>query len=182
MNIEIIDPFIGEPLLEQAEQMVYNYLRERQLAFIAYHHLETPTAEHVAHLEISIRGRHCKNLFLRNSKGDQLFMLIAPHDLQVNLRAVARQINSTRLSFADAESMLDLLGLEPGSVSPFGLLNDLEHQITLLLDKRLFDYDFINFHPNVNTATISLSFNDFLCFIKSLGRTVTGVDSGATVE
>lgn len=182
MKVERINPFSKDVALDQAEQIVYNYLRDEHLEFIAYHHLETPTADHVADLEVSIRGKHCKNLFLKNSKGDQLFMLIAPHDLQVNLRAVARQINSTRLSFADAESMMALLGLEPGSVSPFGLLNDLEQRITLILDLRLFQYDFINFHPNVNTATISLSFGDFSSFIKSLGRSVIQVDSGAVVE
>lgn len=182
MKAEIIDPFSKEIKLQQSERSVYQYLNERQLAFIAYHHIETPTAEHVADLEVSIRGRHCKNLFLKNSKGDQLYMLIAPHDLQVNLRAVARQIQSTRLSFADADSMLNLLGLEPGSVSPFGLLNDKEHRIALLLDKELFFYEFINFHPNLNTATLSLSFSDFVKFIESLGRSVTSVDSGAMVD
>lgn len=182
MKARMINPIEILETLTNAEREVYQYLMDKELGFCAYHHEETPTAEDVAHLEESIRGRHCKNLLLINSKGDQLYMLIAPHDLQVNLRSVARQINSTRLSFADSELMQALLKLEPGSVSPFGLMNDQEHRIKLLLDERLLSYDFINFHPNVNTATLSLSFSDFQAFIGSLSRSLATVDSARVVD
>lgn len=178
MKAELLDgDKMSELPRDSAERQVYDFLQKCELPFLAYHHVETPTADHVAVLEASIRGRHCKNLFLKNSKGDQLFMLIAPHDQNVNLRAVARQIGSTRLSFADSQKMVELLGLEPGAVSPFGLLNDHERQLSILLEEALFEYDYINFHPNVNTATLSLDFNDFIHYLEFLGYSYLKINS-----
>lgn len=153
-----------------AEYQVYELLESLGIGFEAYRHEPSPTAAHVTELDQRIRGRHCKNLFLKNSLGDQLFLLIVPYDTTVNLRQVARLLGSTRLSFAPATLMADLLGLEPGSVSPFGLINDREHVIRVLLDAVLADYEHINFHPNVGTATVSLAFEDFEHFLDWTGN------------
>lgn len=155
---------------EQAEFQVYERLEALDIAFEAYRHNPSPTAAHVTELDQQIRGRHCKNLFLKNSLGDQLFLLIVPYDSTVNLRQVARLIGSTRLSFAPAERMAELLGLTPGSVSPFGLINDAENVIRVLLDTALAGYRHINFHPNVGNATVSLAFEDFERFLDWTGN------------
>jgi Ala-tRNA(Pro) deacylase len=156
--------------LENSEVQVYQYLEKLDISFIAYHHEASPTVEHISSLDEWIRGRHCKNLFLKNSKGDQLYMLIASYDKNVNLRAVARLIGSTRLSFAEPERMRSYLGLEPGSVSPFGLINDVAHHVEVLLDADLQTYEWINFHPNVSTATISIAYADFKCYLNACGN------------
>lgn len=149
---------------------VYEFLNGLGIEFICYEHEPTPTAEHVAILENKIRGKHCKNLFLKNSKGDQLYMLIAPHDKPVDLKKTARLIGSTRLSFAEADQMWTYLKLLPGAVSPFGLIHDLDHAIKVLLDEEIMSYDHINFHPNVNTATVSLRVEDFIKYLNATGN------------
>lgn len=149
---------------------VYEFLNNLGIGFINYEHDPTPTAEHVAILETEIRGKHCKNLFLKNSKADQLFMLIAPHDKPIDLKKTARLIGSTRLSFAEADKMWTYLKLLPGAVSPFGLIHDSEHFVKVLLDQEIMSYDFINFHPNVNTATVSLSVADFTKYLDAIGN------------
>lgn len=153
-----------------SEKGVYDYLKMLEIPFILYRHEESPTTDHVAKLDQNIRGRHCKNLFLRNSVGDKLFMLIAPYDKAIDTKIVARTIGSTRLSFADPEKMRYYLQLEPGSVSPFGLINDAENVISVLLDQDICSYEFINFHPNVNTATLSLAFTDFEKYLNHVGN------------
>lgn len=153
-----------------AEFQVYECLEGLGIGFETYRHNPSPTAAHVTELDQQIRGRHCKNLFLKNSLGDQLFLLIVPYDSTVNLRQVARLLGSTRLSFAPAERMEELLGLTPGSVSPFGLINDRENVIRVLLDRALTDYPYINFHPNVGNATVSLRFEDFKRFLDWTGN------------
>lgn len=152
------------------EAKVYEILKDLGIEYICYEHEATPTAEHVAILENEIRGRHCKNLFLKNSKADQLFMLIAPHDKAVDLKKTARLIGSTRLSFAEADKMWTYLKLLPGAVSPFGLIHDTDRVIQVLLDQEILSYDYINFHPNVNTATVSLSVKDFIKFLEASGN------------
>ena len=152
------------------ENRVYEKLDALGIGYIAYQHKPSPTVEHVAELDQSIRGRHCKNLFLKNSKADQLFLLIAPYDKPVDLKRVARILGTTRLSFAEAETMMRYLGLEPGAVSPFGLINDAAHVVRVLVDAALQEYEFINFHPNVNTATVSMAFCDFELFLNQTGN------------
>lgn len=149
---------------------VYEFLKALGIEYVNYDHDPTPTAEHVAILEQEIRGKHCKNLFLKNSKADQLFMLIAPHDKPIDLKKTARLIGSTRLSFAEADKMWTYLKLLPGAVSPFGLIHDTEHFITVLVDQEIMSYDYINFHPNVNTATVSLSIEDFVKYLNLIGN------------
>lgn len=156
--------------LEVSEKKVYAYLKNISIDCVAYRHEAAPTTEHVAQLDQLIQGRHCKNLFLRNSVGDQLFMLIAPYNKAIDTKIVARTIGSTRLSFADAQKMKFYLDLEPGSVSPFGLMNDEENVVQVLLDKDICQYAYINFHPNVNTATLSLAFKDFEKYLNDVGN------------
>lgn len=153
------------------EAIVYEFLDALGIDYLVYQHEAAPTVEHVAELENMIRGKHCKNLFLKNSKADQLYMLIAPHDKPVDLKKTARLIGSTRLSFAEADKMWQYLKLEPGSVSPFGLIHDEESHIIVLLDQDILAYEYINFHPNINTATVSIQTKDFNKFLDAVGNT-----------
>ena len=116
---------------------------------------------------------HCKNLFLRNKKGDRHFLVVAAHTTAIDIAALAGRIGEGRLSFASAERLAAHLGLPPGAVSPFGLLNDLAGSVRVLLDATLRNAARVGFHPNVNTATVVLSFADFERFLAARGNPVT---------
>ncbi len=121
---------------------------------------------------------HCKNLFLRNSKGDKHYLVITEPDKRTNTRGLARQIKSTRLSFASSERLEKYLGLDPGAVSPFGLINDKNKDVEVLLDKDLDMRQKITFHPNINTASVTINYDDFQKYIKWCGNKITYVDVG----
>lgn len=142
---------------------------------IAYERYDHPPAATVAEAEAhwaDIDAAHCKNLFLRNQKGDRHYLVVLAHSKRADLRAVAGQIGDGKLSFASPERMLTHLGLTPGSVSPFGLLNDPEHRVGLFLDQDLRRAERISFHPNDNTATLVLSYSDFERFLAHVGHPV----------
>lgn len=119
-----------------------------------------------------VPGAHCKNLFVRNQRGNRHYLIILPVSKKAGLQAMARTLGEERFSFASAERLERRLGLEPGSVSPFGLINDADKEVVVVLDEDLKDADVLNFHPNVNTATLGISGGDFRKFLASRGNRV----------
>ena len=119
-----------------------------------------------------IDAAHCKNLFLRNQKGSRHYLVIVKHPKRADLRAVADQIGDGKLSFASPERLLTHLGVTPGSVSPFGLINDASHDVRVFLDADLKAAERISFHPNINTVTVVLAFADFERFLAARGNPV----------
>ncbi|HZJ76130.1 MAG TPA: prolyl-tRNA synthetase associated domain-containing protein [Oscillospiraceae bacterium] len=119
---------------------------------------------------------HCKNLFLRNSKGDKHYLVITEPDKRTNTRSLAKQIESTRLSFASSERLEKYLGLDPGAVSPFGLINDKNKDVEVLIDRDIDSRRKITFHPNINTVSVTISYDDFQRYIKWCGNKITYVD------
>jgi Ala-tRNA(Pro) deacylase len=120
-----------------------------------------------------IDATHCKNLFLRNKKGDRHFLVVAAHTTAIDIASMAARIGEGRLSFASSERLAAHLGLTPGAVSPFGLLNDRTKSVRVLVDGALRSAERVGFHPNVNTATVVLAFADFERFLSSCGNPVT---------
>nr|PZN83293.1 MAG: DNA-binding protein [Pseudomonadota bacterium] len=139
--------------------------------------IETKTVEHepvftVAEsekLERDLPGGHTKNLFLKDAKG-KLFLVTAESHSQVNLKALPKILGCARLSFGKPELLMEVLGVPPGSVTPFALINDRDRQVTFVLDKRLMAYDTINCHPLENTATTNIARDDLLRFIRACGH------------
>ena len=117
-----------------------------------------------------IQGTHCKNLFLRDHKGKNHFLVILPHEKKVDMKILAGCMEKGRLSFASEARLEKYLGLTPGSVSPFGLINDQEKHVVVYVDQELRNAERLGFHPNINTITITLSFGDFEKFLKSVGN------------
>jgi Ala-tRNA(Pro) deacylase len=115
------------------------------------------------------QGGHSKNLFLKDKKG-QLFLLSALGDTAIDLNAVSKLIGAGRFSFGSAERLMENLGVTPGSVTLFALINDPDRKVKLLLDEGFFAHDPVNFHPLKNDATTAISPEDMLKFIRSLGR------------
>lgn len=152
------------------EQEVYDVLNLLNIKYIRYEHKAIYTVKEGKELEISIPGKMCKNLFLKNSKGDINYLVILDEDKNINLKLLAKQIGSTRLSFAAEEKLFEKLKLTPGSVTPFGLINNAHSDVAVLVDEELANEEKVNFHPNTNTATIGISYVDLERFVKWHGN------------
>lgn len=127
------------------------------------------TVEEGADLKAQMPGGHSKNLFLKDKKG-ALFLLCALGETAIDLNAVSKLLGAGRFSFGSAERLKAHLGVEPGSVTIFALINDPERRVTLVLDEALLAHDPVNFHPLKNDATTAISPADLLKFIAALGR------------
>lgn len=127
------------------------------------------TVQESRKLRGEIAGAHSKNLFLKCKKGS-LWLVVALEDADINLKQFHKLIGSGRLSFGRAELLMDILGVEPGSVTPFALINDTSQQVRVVLDKALMAHDLLNFHPLENTATTSISSEGLLRFIRACGH------------
>ena len=163
------------------EEPVLARLTQLEIPFDRYEHPPIATGEEgLEHWE-GIDAVHCKNLFLRNQKGTRHYLVILPVTKRADLRAVAEQIGDGKLSFASAERLLTYLGVTPGSVSPFGLIHDTNHHVGVFIDRDLKEAARISFHPNINTRTLVLTFDDFQRYLASTWNVVRyiGVDRAA---
>jgi Ala-tRNA(Pro) deacylase len=159
-----------------AEQAVLTRLTELGVAFERCEHPPVTTVEEAAPYWSALDATHCKNLLLRNQKGTRHYLVILLHTKRANLRVVAQQIGDGKLSFASAERLQTYLGAAPGSVSPFGLLNDRDHHVRVYLDRDLRSASRVSFHPNVNTATLVIDRAGFERFLAACGNPVTDID------
>ena len=140
-------------------------------AGIAHTTLEHAPVFHVgegAGVKARLAGGHTKNLFLKDAKG-RLWLITALGETKIDLKSLPTRIGSAKLSFGSPELLAEVLGVEPGSVTPFALINDADRRITLILDAALVASDPVNFHPLTNTATTQVSQVGFQTFLNGLG-------------
>ncbi|HEY3798172.1 MAG TPA: YbaK/EbsC family protein [Caulobacteraceae bacterium] len=138
---------------------------------VAHHTLEHPPVFRVGEgddFKAQLPGGHTKNLFLKDAKG-QLWLISALQDTRIDLKALPAAIGSGRLSFGAAPLMEEVLGVTPGSVTAFALINDTDHRVRFVLDAGLAAADPVNFHPLSNDATTAISQADFRAFLAALG-------------
>lgn len=133
------------------------------------------TVEASARLHDEIAGAHTKNLFLKDAAG-QFWVISAPHDASVDLKALPGTIGSRKVSFGKAEDMERLLGVSPGSVTPLAVFNDSDGAVRVVIDRRLAEAGMVNVHPLRNTATLSLAGADLLAFLAAHGHPPLVVD------
>ena len=133
------------------------------------------TVEDSKALRGTIPGAHSKNLFLKDAKG-QFYLLSIEENASIDLKKTMKHIGSKKLSFAKTEYLHSILGIEPGSVSPFSLINDKNKKVIFYLDKKFLDSEKVNFHPLVNTATINISTVDMISFIEKHHNSVNLLD------
>ncbi len=134
------------------------------------------TVDEAQALRGTIAGAHSKNLFLKDKKG-ALFLVVAREDAVIDLKRLHGRIGASgRLSFGQAELLLDKLGVTPGAVTPFGLINDRPASVRVILDAHLVAAETVNFHPLENTATTSLASADLIAFIRATGHEPEIVD------
>lgn len=151
-------------MITENEQKVYDALDELGISYVRYEHEPVFTMEELNKVEIE-DAEHCKNLFTRNRKGDVHYLVIVEDCKRVDLKSLSEQIGSTFLSFASEERLFRYLGLTTGAVSPFGLINDRDRCVKVLIDKDLVGLNNLCLHPNVNTATIKISFDALKRFL-----------------
>jgi Ala-tRNA(Pro) deacylase len=152
--------------------------RENLFAFLDRHGIATRTVEHPAlhtveesqALRGAIPGAHTKNLFVKDKKGT-LFLIVAEETRVIDLKTLHKAIGAQgRLSFANADQMLNLLGVAPGSVTAFGVVNDEDGEVRVVLDAGLLAHDMLNCHPLTNTATTTIARDDLLAFFAATGH------------
>lgn len=159
-----------------SEVKVYEVLNSLGIPYIRHEHPPVFTVEQAKEHWTHLSGAHCKNLFLRNKKGNRHYLVILLTSKQADLRLLNAKLNEDRLSFGSAERLEKYLGLTPGAVSPFGLINDSQKEVVVIVDRDLKQADRVNFHPNINTVTLGIKTADFERFLASTGNEVRFFD------
>lgn len=157
--------------METKKDRVLQVLNELNINFEIYHHPPAPTIEEAQKYWKGIDSAHCKNIFFRNHKGNRHYLVIIEHTANLAIHDLEKRLKQGKLSFASPERMEKYLGVTPGSVSPFGLINDANHHVYLFLDENLLKAKKISFHPNLNTYSVVIAFEDFLRFLRWSGNT-----------
>ena len=143
---------------------ILKILEKKEIKYTIYEHEPFYTVEDSNKKRSEMKGAHTKNLFLKNKKNHFVLFSCNENSL-VDLKNFSKSIGLKNLSFAKPEYLLKFLGIKPGSVSPFGLLNDLENIVDFYLEEMLEKSIYINFHPLTNTSTITLKTSDFISFM-----------------
>jgi len=155
----------------RGQKELYDLLESLEIRFDYHEHPPLATIEDAKiHWKDYNSGR-CKNIFFRNHKGDRHYLVILEHLRQLDIHDLEKRLKQGKLSFASDQRLKKYLGVEPGSVSPFGLINDKEKHVHLFIDEKLIESERLAFHPNINTASLVISKNDLLKFLSYTGNT-----------
>ena len=157
------------PSPEVREAVLYERFRTLGIGWKTYEHAPVFTVEEAAALYDSQPGGHTKNLFLKDKK-DELWLVVARDALRIDLNALARQLGCPRFSFGSAELLIATLGIEPGSVTPFALVNDRQGEVRLVLDAGMLALGVLNFHPLRNDRTTAIAADDLVKFVRACGH------------
>lgn len=155
----------------RGQKELYEVLKSLSIQFEYHEHSPVATIEDVRLHWKDYKAGRCKNIFFRNHKGDRHYLVIIEHLAQLKIKDLEQKLKQGKLTFASDQRLFRYLGVEPGSVSPFGLINDKEKHVHLFIDVKLLSFDRLAFHPNINTATLVISKNDFICFLRHTGNT-----------
>ena len=147
------------------QEALFQLLKKQNFIYTMYTHPPLFSVSDSVKLRGNIDGAHTKNLFLKNKKNN-FFLFSCIESTKIDLKTLKNSLNLGNISFANERHLLELMNIKPGSVSPFGLLNDCEKKIKFYLDEKLDDFNSFNFHPLVNTATVNINKNDFYNFFK----------------
>ncbi|WP_294140715.1 prolyl-tRNA synthetase associated domain-containing protein [uncultured Sanguibacteroides sp.] len=152
------------------QEKVYETLAALGITFDYVEHPAAPTIELARQYWKNLDSTHCKNLFFRNHKGDRHYLVIFDCDHDLAIHDLEKKLQQGKLSFASEKRMEKYLGLRPGSVSPFGLINDAEHHVHVFLDKNLQKAQKLSFHPNDNRASLAVKVGDFIRYMDQTGN------------
>jgi len=159
----------------EPEAALFALLDRLKLQYRNSVHVPVFTVAESSIVKTDIPGGHTKNLFMKDKKG-QLVLISAWAESQLPLNQAHRLLGTQRLSFTDAPLLWDALGVTPGSVTAFALMNDPAQRVRFVADQALLAYDTLNFHPLRNDMTVSIAQADFLAFVAATGHTVDRID------
>ena len=163
------------PALPTDTAQLLQVLERLSIAYSLHNHAPIFTVEEGEPLKATIPGTHCRNLFLADKK-KVMYLVVAANETAIDLKKLQEILGSGRLSFGSAERLWTYLGIRPGSVCPFTLINDPVHHVSVVLDAQMMDADIVNYHPLDNAMTISLSPADLLKFLAHTGHAPRIID------
>ncbi len=147
------------------QHQIYTTLKKLNIDFDYYEHPAAPTIEIAKQYWQDIDAAHCKNLFFRNHKGNQHYLVVLEHTYNLKIKDLERILQQGKISFASDWRLEKYLAVKAGSVSPLALVNDHENHVKVFLDTNLKNAQKISFHPGINTASLVLAFNSFIKFM-----------------
>ncbi len=154
------------------KESLSKWLNSHDIQYILHSHpavFTVPEARvHCGH----IPGSHCKNLFLKNKKSGQLYLVTIPYEKRLDLNQFRRMVGAPKVRFAGPEELSDTLGITPGAVSPMGLINDRDNKVIFIIDELVWNAKEICCHPNINTETLQIPGHDFQKLIKATGTSM----------
>lgn len=148
------------------EKKILDILNGLSIQYHLYYHGAVFTCDESKDIKIDFEGIHNKTLFIKDAYQTQFFLIIIPCEKRLNLKDLQNFLKVRKLTFCNNRELKDMLGLTPGSVSPFGIINNKERNIHIIIDRGIWSDEFVQFHPCINTATISLKRVDFEKFLK----------------
>lgn len=158
---------------------LFAMLNRLAIAHSSATHAPLFTVEQSRALRGAIPGAHTKNLFLKDKRG-ALFLVVALEDAAIDLKTLHHRLDAGRLSFGAADLLREVWGVEPGSVTPFGAMNDTNGRVTMVLDAAMMRHATLNFHPLVNFMTTSISAHDLVAFLEATGHAPRIAEIGAS--
>ncbi|HNX43500.1 MAG TPA: prolyl-tRNA synthetase associated domain-containing protein [Bacteroidales bacterium] len=149
---------------------LYSILHDLGIPFEYHEHPPAPTIEIAMQYWKDIVATHCKNIFFRNHKGDRHYLVVLDHRQELGIHDLEKRLKQGKLTFASQQRLMNYLGVAPGSVSPYDLINDSDHHVRVFFDENLKNCEKISFHPCINTASIIVNGKDFWRFMQWTGN------------
>jgi Ala-tRNA(Pro) deacylase len=148
---------------------LFRRLQALAIDTVTHRHPPLLTVEDSKRLRGDLPGGHCKNLFLKDKKG-QMWLVVTLEDRKIDIKALEKRLGAARLSFGSAERLMATLGVSPGAVTPFALINDGERKVRVVLDAAMLRLDPLNYHPLTNERTTAIRPGDLIRFIEACGH------------
>ena len=155
---------------------LYALLQQLNIEFEYIEHPPAPTIEIARQYWAGHDAMHCKNLLFRNHKGNRHYLVILDCNCDMDIHSLEKLLLQGKLSFASEKRMEKYLGVKPGSVTPFGLINDLENHVHLFVDKNLQNAGRVSFHPGINTASLIITLENFIRYLNHIGNTYEWIE------
>jgi Ala-tRNA(Pro) deacylase len=155
---------------------IYEFLDNGDIEYERHDHAPVFTVEDVHRLTPDLPGAKTKNLFLRDKKGNRHFLVVVPADRRINLKALPEVLETSKISFGSPDRLMDHLGITPGSVSLFAIINDQKNRVEVIIDESLWASDAFQFHPLINTSTLIISRDSIKKFLAATGHEVKILD------
>ena len=155
---------------------IYEFLDNDNIEYQRHDHPPVFTVEDVHRLTPDLPGAKTKNLFLRDKKGSRHFLVVVPADKRINLKEIPKVLESSKISFGSPDRLMEYLGITPGSVSLFAIVNDQKTRVEVIIDESLWASEAFQFHPLVNTSTLVISRDSVKRFLDATGHEVKILD------